>query len=223
MPKFIQAIDDSILILLVPAVTAPAVQLSSPTPVFGDIVNGSPFNYDDVWAPLTLPFPIVIYNVSSRNIYLSVNGFISLDETPGTSFINSELPVADGVSAANRLPNTSICGLWDDLYIYFGTQQGIYYQIDGAPGSRSVSFEFYTSAYQRSTEFYHFLMRYDEATPNVMTFRYFQVFGGGVSATIGAQSRSQNLFVEWSFDTANSVTDGQTLVLNTITNTIVSA
>ncbi|EPS35918.1 hypothetical protein H072_10604 [Dactylellina haptotyla CBS 200.50] len=114
-------------------VTAPAVQLSSPTPVFGDIVNGSPSNYDDVWATLTIPFPIEMYNVSTSVIYLSVNGFLSLDELPGTSFINSELPVADSVSGANRLPNTSICALWDDLYIYFGTQQGIYYQIDGSP------------------------------------------------------------------------------------------
>ncbi|KAK6523607.1 hypothetical protein TWF281_001589 [Arthrobotrys megalospora] len=202
-------------------VTAPAVQLSSPTAIFGDVVNGSPGNYDDVWAPLSLPFPIELYNVSSSDIYVSVNGFISLDQQPGTSFINSQLPVGDDVSGANRLPNTSALALWDDLYIYAGTQQGIYYQIDGTtPGSRVISFEFYTSAYRRNTEFFHFLMRYQEARPNRMVFRYFQVSGGGVSATIGAQSRSQNLWVQWSLDQANAVSDGQTLVLDTIANTI---
>ncbi|KAK6352346.1 hypothetical protein TWF730_009176 [Orbilia blumenaviensis] len=202
-------------------VTAPAVQLSSPTAIFGDVVNGSPGNYDDVWSPLALPFPIELYNVSSANIYVSVNGFISLDEQPGTSFLNSQLPVAEEVSGANRLPNTSALALWDDLYIYAGTQQGIYYQIDGrVPGSRVLSIEFYTSAYRRNSEFFHFLMRYEEARPNRITFRYFQVSGGGVSATVGAQSRSQNLWAQWSFDQADAIRAGQSLLVDTVANSI---
>ncbi|KAK6339717.1 hypothetical protein TWF718_009110 [Orbilia javanica] len=204
-------------------VTAPIIQLPSPTALFGDPVGGSPSNYDDVFYTLSLPFPIEVYNVSSSTVYISVNGFISLDEEPGTSFINSELPVADNVSGANRLPNTSIVALWDDLYIYGGTGQGIYYQIDGStPGSRVISFEFYTSAYRRSSEFFHFLVRYEEASPNILTYKYFQVFGGGASATIGAQSRSQNLWVQWSSDREGAVSDGQSLLVNTIENSIVS-
>ncbi|KAJ6258591.1 hypothetical protein Dda_6637 [Drechslerella dactyloides] len=204
-------------------VTAPAVQLSSPTPIYGNVVNGSDSNYDDVWTSLTLPFPITLYNITTSLIYLSINGFISLDQAPGTSFINSPLPVPDGQTAANFLPDTSICALWDDLYIYAGTQQGIYYQVDGTAPARTLTFEYYTSAYQRNTEFYHFLMRYDEATPGVITFRYLEVFGGGVSATIGAQARRQDLSVQWSFDTAGSVAAGQTLVLDTNANTLTSA
>ncbi|KAK6498917.1 hypothetical protein TWF481_011487 [Arthrobotrys musiformis] len=204
-------------------VTAPIVQLSSPTAIFGDPINGTPNNYDDIWDTVTLPFPIEIYNVSASRIYVSVNGFISLDEEPGTSFINSQLPVALDVSGANRLPNTSAVALWDDLYIYAGTQQGVYYQIDGTePGNRVVSFEFYTSAYRRSSEFFHFLIRYEEARPGILTYKYFQVFGGGVSATIGAQSRDQNLWVQWSLDQADAVSDGQSLLVDTIANTITS-
>ncbi|KAF3209232.1 hypothetical protein TWF106_011051 [Orbilia oligospora] len=204
-------------------VTAPAVQLSSPTAIFGDPVEGSPRNYDDIWSLVTLPFPIEIYNVSSSRIYVSVNGFISLDEEPGTSFINSQLPVADDVSGANRLPNTAAVALWDDLYIYAGTQQGVFYQIDGTtPGSRVLSFEFYTSAYRRSAEFFHFLIRYEEAKPNILTYKYLEVFGGGVSATIGAQSRSQNLWVQWSSDQADAVSNGQSLLVDTIANAITS-
>ncbi|RVD87864.1 uncharacterized protein DFL_002068 [Arthrobotrys flagrans] len=204
-------------------VTAPLIQLSSPTAIFGDPGLGSPRNYDDLWSSVSLDFPIEIYNVSSSNIYVSVNGFISLDEEPGTSFINSQLPVADDVAGANRLPNTAAAALWDDLYIYAGTQQGIYYQTDGnTPGSRIISFEFYTSAYRRSAEFFHFLISYEEAKPNILTYTYFEASGGGVSATIGAQSRSQNLWVQWSFDQADAVSDGQSLLVDTIANTITS-
>ncbi|KAK6513821.1 hypothetical protein TWF506_008255 [Arthrobotrys conoides] len=204
-------------------VTAPVIQLSSPTAIFGDAIEGSPVNYDDIWSRVTLPFPIEVYNISASRVYVSVNGFVSLDEEPGTSFINSELPVADDVSGANRLPNTSIAALWDDLYIYAGTQQGVYYQVDGTtPGSRVLSFEFYTSAYRRSAEFFHFLIRYEEDKPNILTYKYFEVFGGGISATIGVQSRSQNLWAQWSSDRANAVSNGQSLLVDTIANTITS-
>ncbi|KAF3921246.1 hypothetical protein ABW21_db0205501 [Orbilia brochopaga] len=203
-------------------VTAPAVQLSSPTPIYGNVINGSEANYDDVWTTLSLPFPITLYNLTTSVIYLSINGFISLDQAPSTSFINSQLPVPESLTAANFLPATSFCALWDDLYIYAGTQQGIFYQVDGDAPNRSVTFEYYTSAYQRSSEFYHFLMRYDEAAPGIITYRYLQVFNGGVSATIGAQARQLSLSTQWSFDTAEAVTDGQTLVVDTVANTITS-
>ncbi|KAK6337880.1 hypothetical protein TWF696_001358 [Orbilia brochopaga] len=204
-------------------VTAPAVHLSSPTPIYGNVVNGSAANYDDVWTTLSLPFPINLYDVTTSVIYLSINGFISLDQPPSTSFINSALPVPQGLTDANFLPDTSFCALWDDLYIYAGTQQGIFYQVDGDAPNRTVTFEYYTSAYQRSSEFYHFLMRYDEATPGIITFQYLQVSNGGVSATIGAQARRLNLAAQWSFDTAGAVTDGQTLVIDTVANTVTSA
>ncbi|KAK6340692.1 hypothetical protein TWF696_009015 [Orbilia brochopaga] len=204
---------------------APPVVLPSPTAVFGDVVNGSPSNYDDPFAPLTLPFPITIYGISSADIFLSVNGFFSLIDSPSTtetypSYSNGALPVHVDIVAnfPSYLPPLSVCGFWDDLYVYQGTQQGIYYQIDGtSPGSRSISFEFYTSHFNAPAEYYHFLMKYDEAVPNVVTVQYFQVSDGGSSATIGAQSSDD--FVQWSYNTPGSVFAGLKLKIDTTPGT----
>jgi hypothetical protein len=97
----------------------------------------------------------------------------------------------NGLGFPNQyLPSLTIAGLFDDLYIYQGTQQGIYYEIVGETGSRQVIFEFYMSAYQRPTEYYHFSMTFYEDQPGVSLFKYYEVSRSGTSASIGVQQYS---------------------------------
>src|ERR1700710_2422764 len=104
--------------------------------------------------------------------------------------------------------------MWDDLYIFEGTQQGIYYQVTGTAPNRQVIFEYYTSAYVRPTEYYHFTITYNENVPGIATFQYYSVSLSGGSATVGGQSitgkhffkinlmanHSENKFTQYSFN-----------------------
>jgi hypothetical protein len=78
-------------------------------------------------------------------------------------------------------------GLWDDLLITQGTQQGIYYEIDGAAPNRRTSFEFYLSTADDSTLFYHFLVNFYENRTNVVNYQYLNVTDSGTDATVGVQ------------------------------------
>lgn len=80
-------------------------------------------------------------------------------------------------------------GFWDDLYIYSGTSQGVYYGTTGSSPNRSFVFEFYTAKYSSSTQYNHFQIVFYESLPNIVSYLYYQVADGGSSATIGVQSR----------------------------------
>lgn len=92
------------------------------------------------------------------------------------------------------LPTSAFSGVtvlayWDDLYIYSGTQQGIYYGVQGNSPNRTLIFEFLTSHYQLPNEYYHFQVAFFEALPNVVQVKYFDVSDGGVTCTVGVQSK----------------------------------
>jgi hypothetical protein len=78
-------------------------------------------------------------------------------------------------------------GFWDDLFINEGTQQGIYYEIDGTAPSRQTTFEFYLTYNGSPTLYYHFLIIFYEDRPNVVTYQYLDVANSGVDATVGVQ------------------------------------
>jgi hypothetical protein len=54
--------------------------------------------------------------------------------------------------------------------------------------NRNLVFEFYTSHYGASSQYYHFQIVFFEASPNIVRYYYFQASDGGSSATIGTQS-----------------------------------
>lgn len=78
---------------------------------------------------------------------------------------------------------------WDDLFIFKGTPQGIFYGLDnGAVGSRGTTFEFYEAQYQGSTLYYHFLVSFWENLPNIVTIDYLNMTNSGSGATVGIQN-----------------------------------
>jgi hypothetical protein len=161
--------------------TVPGVQLASPTAIIGSL-SGSPSSYDDSYYHLDLPFAIGAFGKSSSSIWLEINGCVSLDTGFGT-FSNTLLP-------SNNIAGTTLLGYWDDLYIFRGTQQGIYYDITGEVGSRELKFEFYTSAFQRSNEYFHFITTFYGNQVGVVECKYFEASYNGLSATVGAQRLS---------------------------------
>ena len=80
-------------------------------------------------------------------------------------------------------------GLWDDLKIYIGTAQTIYYAVNGATPNRITTFEFYESNFGSSVQYYHFQIIFYENLPNIVKLFYFEMSDGGVGATIGLQRK----------------------------------
>ncbi|RMZ26036.1 hypothetical protein D0859_09906 [Hortaea werneckii] len=160
----------------------PAVALASPTNIIGDIY-GSPNRYDDVSLPVSLPFPITLYGRSSSNVRVSTNGVVGLTAL-NYEYTNTALPYYGR-------PNTptSIKGK---------TQQGIYYEVTGTEPSRQVTFEFYLSHIEDATQYYHYLIRFWEARPNIVSFQYLNVSDWGCSATVGVESQEAGLFQQYS-------------------------
>ncbi|KAK0644898.1 hypothetical protein DIS24_g8457 [Lasiodiplodia hormozganensis] len=198
----------------VSTLTVPAVLLSSPT----TIVSGRTTSSDDNYYRLELPFAISAYGVSSSVVYLTDNSVLfwpSSDSSQniGWEYTNQPLPYS-----TSSFGSAALFGLWDDLYVYYGTNQGIYYDVTGAVGSRTVLFEFYTSAFSRSNEYYHFTITMTENNPGVAVYRYYDVYQSGYSATVGAQKRGGQS-VQYSFNQA-VITPGLMLTVDTNTNTI---
>ncbi|RMY22458.1 hypothetical protein D0867_02699 [Hortaea werneckii] len=174
--------------------------LASPTAIIGDL-SGSSVDYDDVVSSeIELPFQIWLYSQSSVNVRVSTNGVVGFTtlnnefdniDLPYFGFSNcSTIPSEDGSGSDTCFTDTAALPLWTDLYIYNGTQQGIYYEITGTAPNRQVSFEFYESLYSDPTQSYHFLVHFLEASPNYVTFQYLDISDWGCTATVGVESLS---------------------------------
>jgi len=95
-----------------------------------------------------------------------------------------------------------VAAFWDDLFIFAGTTQNIYYEIDGNTvtvrsdadlnigiADKSASqVEYLVSHISFSDRIYHFSAFYDANVPGVVQVKYYQMSEGGSSATIGMQN-----------------------------------
>ncbi|THX46642.1 hypothetical protein D6D06_09994 [Aureobasidium pullulans] len=163
----------------VPTPTAsdiPAVALSQPTAIAGN-VNGAPNYVDDQVFSLSLPVALTLYGQSSTNVMVSSNAVLGLGSIDA-SLGYEQMPIT-------RWLGPTVLGLWEDLLIYAGTQQGIYYQVSGSAPSRQTTFEFYIGSFRSQTEYYHFLIKFAEDKPNIVTYQYLEVSDRGATAVVG--------------------------------------
>ena len=105
------------------------------------------------------------------------------------------LGVCSAAYTNRNLPTSSFggptaLGYWDDLMIYSGTSQSVYYGVSGVSPNQTATFEFYTAHYTSSTNYYHFQILFYENMPGIVQYIYFQSSNGGASATIGVQGNS---------------------------------
>ncbi|CAF1161599.1 unnamed protein product [Rotaria magnacalcarata] len=173
--------------------TVPVIQLTSYTSIWTGAINGP--SDDDIFN-MTLPFAIQVYTTTSSFIQLTTNGVICLS-TCSNAWLETALP--SSYFGAAVLP------YWDDLFIYSKTWQGIYYASQGTTPNRTLVFEYYTSHYGSPTEYYHFQVKFFEATPGVVQFIYYDAFDTGASCTVGVQGSSSTQKTQYSFDQTNSI------------------
>lgn len=166
-----------------------------------------------------------LYGVSSSVIQVSVNGWIALTNDVSASYVPSQLPVG-GNTGSNGLPDTCFLPYWNDLFIYAGTPQGLYYQVDGEAPNRKVSFEWYTDLFGNPGHYNHFLATYKEAIPDSIVYNYIQVDNALPSSsqryqTVGAQSRTGGAFAQFSLNNSPVIFAGMEITLNPATNSFV--
>jgi len=157
---------------------APAVQLAGGVSVAG---WGGTTSVDDTYVQITTPFAISLYGTSTSTPSIQSNGCICLGGC-SSAYSNTALP-------SSSFSGATAFGYWDDLYIYSGTSQTVYYGTTGTYPNRALVFEFYTAHYGVPTQYYHFQIIFYENSPNIVRYYYYQASDGGASATIGVQSK----------------------------------
>ncbi|KAF2451965.1 hypothetical protein P171DRAFT_478985 [Karstenula rhodostoma CBS 690.94] len=114
---------------------------------------------------------------------------IPFDISPGSTdsgtYVNQPWP--------NRAAgDPSWVAYWADLFISSGTAQGMYCQIDGDEGHRTLSIEYFMSFYGASSAYTHFMVILFEDEIGRVVFSYFQTTSQKASTntaygTIGVQ------------------------------------
>ncbi|KAF5682527.1 hypothetical protein FCIRC_4961 [Fusarium circinatum] len=175
---------------------AQTLLLANPTPIF-DAQNG---RYDDSYNIVNPPFPIGVFGAASSNVFVSTNGFLSLD-SGASDYANYQLP-------AELLPSTSIMPYWDDFLITEGTcNTGIFYDVYETARGNTFTIEYNVGSLRPSFigTGEHFSVSFYEDHPGLVRFEYYQTTIHGSSATVGLQSG--DLFSQFSFNQDNSIPD----------------
>ncbi|KAF3939223.1 hypothetical protein ABW19_dt0209688 [Dactylella cylindrospora] len=202
-------------------VTAPI--LADPTSAAGwEPPFPAEFDSDDTYYRIELPFEVEIYGFSSSLLFVSVNGLIWLDEHAQGNYQfyynDADNGGADLPLGAEDLPDIAILPFWSDLVVNAGTKQGVFYEITGSPGSRTVTLEFLASAYLSTTTDYHFTVAFSEAAPNKVTFKYYQI-ADSAYGTVAVQHFSAGDVLQFS-RYGSSVVPGLTVQVDTAAGTI---
>ncbi|CAM4939356.1 unnamed protein product [Rotaria socialis] len=192
------SISSSISITVAPLVIgAPAVQLTGGVTVPG---WGGTVNVDDAYVTLSLPFSISLYGYVTSSASVQSNGCVCLSGC-SSAYTNGPLP-------SGSFSGPTAFGYWDDLYIYAGTSQSVYYGTTGTYPNRNMIFEFYMAHFSGPTLYYHFQIVFYESSPNIVAYSYFQSSDGGSSATIGVQSSGSGPSMTYSVGTSGAVPVG---------------
>jgi hypothetical protein len=180
--------------------TAPAPRPTAPSYtkiVGGDPSEGVPMvpgpadgrHYNEKFS-LALPFPVKIFETSSTQISISVGGVITVGPYTFNAFA-------------------------DQLYVYGpGWNQGLFYRVDGAIGSRKIHFSWFTGSYSWGHERFHITATFDEAKPGVLVSKIFDTWGQVTPRrTISVTGNGKNIpFASYG---TNNVYEGQAITFDT--------
>jgi hypothetical protein len=149
-----------------------------------------------------LPFAISAFGGSGSTIYVSVNGFINVNDATGASeYSNQQLP-------SNNIGSIAIVPYWDDLAISGDGQGRIDYQVRGDSGERTITINWCLKDLgQSGGQSNQFTATFYEDDPGIVLFNYYKTTRGGTSATVGGQNRGANSFIQYTYNTPASVAD----------------
>ncbi len=165
------------------------------------VLNGN----DDSFVSAAIGFTFNFYGTSYTTLNISSNGLISFG-AGNTTFTNSDF--SGGIGGTNDLP--TIAPFWDDLEFLSAGTDAVYYQTEGAPGSRVMTVEWHQAkGFLNSPGAISFEARLFEGS-GIMLFTYLNTNTGdgyatGASATVGIRNTGapgNGDFLQWSFNQA---------------------
>ncbi|KAH7183586.1 uncharacterized protein B0J16DRAFT_416630 [Fusarium flagelliforme] len=170
--------------------------LAAPTPIFGTDTR------DDANMQVDLPFAISAFGGSGSTIYVSINGFINVNDATGANtYFNEQLP-------SENIGSIAILPYWDDLAILGDGQDRIEYEVRGNDGERTITINWCVKTLSMlGAQSNQFTATFYENDPGIALFEYYKTTQRGSSATIGGQNRDENRALEYAFNTAGSVAD----------------
>ncbi|KAK2681538.1 hypothetical protein RAB80_003331 [Fusarium oxysporum f. sp. vasinfectum] len=141
---------------------------------------------------LVLPFLITIYGQASDMLYISPNGLVTLGDSFGAdSFSHVALP-------AENVEPLAIFPYWVDMIVPEGSGAEVTYQIEDIPNQPGVlTIDWCVFSTSDETEPNHFQMVVSEDQLTPFTFFYYTIRPGGSIATIGAQNRGSDQFLQY--------------------------
>ncbi|KAF5986529.1 hypothetical protein FBULB1_2339 [Fusarium bulbicola] len=148
---------------------------------------------DNGVALIVLPFQVPLYGQSSDVLYISPNGLVTLGDALGT----------DSVPYLAFLPDENIESLaifpyWIDMIVSEDSGAEVTYQIENIPNQPGVlTVDWCVFSTSDATEPYHFQMVLSEDEVAPITFFYYTIQSGGTLATIGAQNRDADQWVQY--------------------------
>ncbi|KAL5585238.1 hypothetical protein FOVSG1_014627 [Fusarium oxysporum f. sp. vasinfectum] len=141
---------------------------------------------------LVLAFLITIYGQASDMLYISPNGLVTLgDSFRADSFSNVALP-------AENVEPLAIFPYWVDMIVPEGSGAEVTYQIEDIPNQPGVlTIDWCVFSTSDGTEPNHFQMVVSEDQLTPFNFFYCTIHPGGSIATIGAQNRGSDQFLQY--------------------------
>ncbi|RBR07276.1 uncharacterized protein FIESC28_10775 [Fusarium coffeatum] len=142
---------------------------------------------------LVLPFQVPLYGATSEMIYVSPNGLVTLRDSLG----------ADSVPDLAFLPDENIESLaifpyWIDMIVPEDSGAEVTYQVEqtpNQPGVLTIDWCVFTTSDETAPNHFQMVISEDQQTP--ITFFYYTIQPGGTIATIGAQNRETDQWVQY--------------------------
>lgn len=192
-----ETITEIIIKTTTATITASSLKLASPTPICcrSGVNQPAPFEVDDAYYRVDLPFEVEVYGFKSNLVFASINGLLWLDENADGNYWNyfndGETNGADLPLGPDDLPDIAILPFWSDLIVNGGQVQGIWYEVEGD----SVTFEYIVSAWGRTENDYHFTVTL--SNNNKVVIKYYHVLDSE-SGTVAIQKKSSDTAIVFS-------------------------
>lgn len=155
----------------------------------GDL-RGAPALVDDKFFSIDVPFDIYLYGHASKKLFVTENGMLCLDQDTNSR----ERRTGQNLPYRDQIPPYTMFPFWTDLMIDLGKPHGVFYEVVGDSGSRSLTVEWYVTRYGALDQYFHFNLLLEEARPNVVTFKYYEALDKGATCTIGVQGPQGKFF-----------------------------
>ncbi|KAF5716332.1 hypothetical protein FMUND_6285 [Fusarium mundagurra] len=142
---------------------------------------------------LVLPFQITLYGEASDMLYISPNGLVTLRDSFGADSVPDLAFLPDG-----NIESLAIFPYWIDMIVPEGSGAEVTYQVDDIPNQPGVlTIDWCVFTTSDETEPNHFQMVISENQLTPITFFYYTIQPGGTLATIGAQNRDSDQWVQY--------------------------